>query len=111
MVPSLVTFGPIKATRPPTLLVLAGAVISPPASTVTAPSTLLLRNEVGGVNAGDGPLLPAGCAMEEKRNCSSGLSSRPLVMRKVSTGSDEATRVCTFTCEDPPKMTPFWLIT
>jgi hypothetical protein len=57
IVPLFVTLGPIRATRPPTLALLAGEVICAPGSTMTSPSAPFGSREAGGVNAGEQKLV------------------------------------------------------
>ena len=106
MVPALRTFGPTSAMRPPTWSGVVGLVSDAPFCTTTSPLCPLGVSAAGGAKAGV-PLLPALMGSEEKRNCASGLLSRPRATRLSLIGSDEATSACVFTCDAPPKMMPF----
>ena len=66
----------------------------------------------GGAGTKDGvPSEPPGTVTDENRNCASRLFSSPCFTRLSLIGSDDATSARVFTCEEPPKMMPFWLIT
>ena len=106
--PWLLTFGPIRAMRPPVLEEFVVLVRTAPLWTTMSP--YFPSGEIGltGVNAGV-PLLPAGIASPLKRNWASGLFRRPREIRLVLIGSDETVRVFTSTLLEPPKMTPLQL--